>query len=650
MKSFLIKRLLGLAFILIFIISGITNVFATTYEVSDKTNFLNKMNTAKDGDVVKLTSDIALDVKANQKGDYFIIPTNCLVTLDLNGHKISGIATLHGDVFGVRENSALLIKNGTIQNIDTEDSDSGIIILNNVTVTSEMTLGNTQAWIVNNSSILYILSTENGSVNPGANDLHPITTKQKTAYNYENPAPAMIGSGVTWAVYGSLHEDFTHTDSSTYKNVIFLQNAKLTSDSNLTASGITVDLAGYKLETDGHLKISNESGTNIIRNGLLEGNIDLTTGSGNVSISDMTITGNIQNNNHTISIDSGHYNNINGGNGKVTITDGYYKGTLTGNSYEISGGHYVNRPDPSYLKNGCIVIGKSVTSNGVTYPYEVTTIHDVNLHKNGGTINSGDITFYLYGIGAILPTDVMKEGYLFKGWFDNSNFLGSAITEISATDRGSKEYWAKWERNPGKVEIIDVTENADMLNTTEEIKDLIELTSEEKTALNNGKNIYVFLEVDDISDSVSAFDRTLIDNKLDKNSKVGMYLDINLFKQIEGENKVKISETTGKIKILLEIPENLRKLNKEYYIIRVHDGEATKITPDKNGNILIFETDKFSTYALAYTDMKETTVTDNNVLINPKTDDNIMGYASILIISAICLAGGLIYIKIYNNR
>lgn len=37
-------------------------------------------------------------------------------------------------------------------------------------------------------------------------------------------------------------------------------------------------------------------------------------------------------------------NNISTETWKVTITDGYYKGNLIGNSYEIRGGYFVNKP------------------------------------------------------------------------------------------------------------------------------------------------------------------------------------------------------------------------------------------------------------------------------------------------------------------
>ena len=100
-------------------------------------------------------------------------------------------------------------------------------------------------------------------------------------------------------------------------------------------------------------------------------------------------------------------------------------------------------------------------SNGKLYapggsvPADVTELtvqwtaptYAVTLHTNGGTINSGNVTGYTYGVGATLPTDVTRTGYTFKGWYDNEGLTGFPIAAIGDTETGNKEYWAKWEAN-----------------------------------------------------------------------------------------------------------------------------------------------------------------------------------------------------------
>lgn len=92
---------------------------------------------------------------------------------------------------------------------------------------------------------------------------------------------------------------------------------------------------------------------------------------------------------------------------------------------------------------------------GASVPADVTELtvqwtaptYTVTLNAGDGTINSGNVTEYTYGVGATLPTDVTRTGYTFKGWYDNEALAGSPVTAISNTETGNKEYWAKWEIN-----------------------------------------------------------------------------------------------------------------------------------------------------------------------------------------------------------
>lgn len=85
-----------------------------------------------------------------------------------------------------------------------------------------------------------------------------------------------------------------------------------------------------------------------------------------------------------------------------------------------------------------------VTADMILYAKWTLTPYDITLHTNEGTINSGNVTSYTYGVGATLPNDVTRIGYDFDGWFSNSECTGDAVTTISATTIGDKEFWAKW--------------------------------------------------------------------------------------------------------------------------------------------------------------------------------------------------------------
>ena len=120
-------------------------------------------------------------------------------------------------------------------------------------------------------------------------------------------------------------------------------------------------------------------------------------------------------------------------------------------------------------------------SNGKLYapgdnvPADVTKLtaqfapntYTVTLHTNGGTINSGNVTEYTYGVGATLPTadDMDYTGHTFKGWYDNESLTGSPVTAIGDTETGNKEYWAKWEINQYTITVKPENGKADITIT-----------------------------------------------------------------------------------------------------------------------------------------------------------------------------------------
>jgi len=112
---------------------------------------------------------------------------------------------------------------------------------------------------------------------------------------------------------------------------------------------------------------------------------------------------------------------------------------------------------------------------GASVPADVTELtvqwtaptYAVTLNTNGGTINSGNVTGYTYGVGATLPAadDMTYTGHTFKGWYDNENLTGSPVTAIGGAETGNKEYWAKWEINQYTVTVKPENGKADIIIT-----------------------------------------------------------------------------------------------------------------------------------------------------------------------------------------
>ena len=112
-------------------------------------------------------------------------------------------------------------------------------------------------------------------------------------------------------------------------------------------------------------------------------------------------------------------------------------------------------------------ISDTETGNKAYWAKWEANAYTVTLNANGGTINSGNVTSYTYGVGAKLPTagDMTYTGHTFKGWYDNENLTGSPVTAIGGTETGDKEYWAKWTINQYTITVKPENGEADITIT-----------------------------------------------------------------------------------------------------------------------------------------------------------------------------------------
>ena len=132
----------------------------------------------------------------------------------------------------------------------------------------------------------------------------------------------------------------------------------------------------------------------------------------------------------------------------------------------IQGETFVGWYDNEGLTGNVVTVIKSTDIGDKEYWAKYSdNEYSVTLHTNGGTINSNNVTSYIYGEGTTLPTasDIVKNGYTFAGWYASSTFMGQVVTEISATDVGNKEFWAKW--NVNTYNLTYVTNGGDVISS-----------------------------------------------------------------------------------------------------------------------------------------------------------------------------------------
>lgn len=233
----------------------------------------------------------------------------------------------------------------------------------------------------------------------------------------------------------------------------------MTNDTNRYGTGTITGSEGAADSTEFQGKVTN-NGT--IRKGTFTSEV-INESSG--TINGGTFTGTVENKDGTIS--GGDFSKATL-NGMLVITFEPNNGepVITREVNWSKDGVALTAPDPVPTKEGHSLDGWYYDNNGTEtkWNFDTDTVkctmtlkakwelstYSVTLQTDGGTIASGkEVTGYTYGTGAVLPTanDITREGYRFDGWYADSSFSGSPVTEITGTDTGDKVFYAKWMRN-----------------------------------------------------------------------------------------------------------------------------------------------------------------------------------------------------------
>lgn len=235
----------------------------------------------------------------------------------------------------------------------------------------------------------------------------------------------------------------------------------MTNDTNEYGSGTITGSAGAAGSTEFHGKVTN---TGTIRKGTFTNEV-INESSG--TINGGTFTGTVENKGGTISGGDFSKATLNGmivitfepNNGEPVITrevnwskDGaaLTAPASTNEGHSLDGWYYDNNGMETKWNFDTDTVKCTITLKA---KWELST-YSVTLQTDGGTIASGkEVTGYTYGTGAVLPTaaDITREGYRFDGWYADSSFSGSPITEISATETGNKTFYAKWTKNTAPI-------------------------------------------------------------------------------------------------------------------------------------------------------------------------------------------------------
>ncbi len=221
---------------------------------------------------------------------------------------------------------------------------------------------------------------------------------------------------------------------------------------------------------------------------------------------------------------------------------------------------------------------------------------------------------------------LLDTGYVDSIYVSEHSYTSEIIKQPTATEKGIKEYTCSC----GDTYLADIDKlvasvpvNKDnsfsatvTVTETENIVSKIEVTKEEQVLIDSGLNLEIVLKVEELENKVDTEEKEQIveflRDKVAGEQKLGAFIDIQLVKQI-GDYEKNIEKTKGEFQITFLLPEDLintdKSLERVYKIARYHDGDENNVTLldatyDEKTKYLTFLTDRFSTYAIVYSDVK----------------------------------------------
>lgn len=368
--------------------------------------------------------------------------------------------------------------------------------------------------------------------------------------------------------------------------------------------------------------------------------------------------------------------------GKVNISGGIINAATA--DFDSFGDYYYKSVN-AWLEDALYVWGGTYTSKDEG----TTNILDLNI--TGGTFNasnklgsavaiydigkvSQEIKVNISGNAKLLTNSLNRNAYdvltlsdagvtNIKAGYNNPEFVGKIKTSItggtfstSVLPYLTNEYVETKINNQFVVEKQKVNVDAPVVDGTNVkevtmgVKKTLELEEVLKSSLTKSqidfegfnptvKIIIVKQDEEQVQEQTLKNIKKFIEEK-NNNIKTSDYFDItlNVLEPRTQEIMGILNELTGKVQFEIAIPDSLKQISKEYsrtfYIIREHEGEVEILPTTLKDGKLLFETDKFSTYVLAYEDIK-----------NPKTFDSTISYITLGLTSLLCLSGASIVLK-----
>lgn len=331
----------------------------------------------------------------------------------------------------------------------------------------------------------------------------------------------------------------------------------------------------------------------------------------------------------------------------LTIKNMQHEGNILGNNallknVTISGGTF-NTDVSAY-------VGEGFACKKISNSYKVGKEHSITVKKvEGGTVTA-DKTKAITGEKVTLTVKI-ENGYKLDGFSLEGKYLGSSLSAEQLSFAMLND----------DIEIVPVftkvetTLSSSVVNS-EKVQEILKETlanNEELAEAIQGKDVEIKVEVK--SKEASKTEKENIENavnKKDSDLTVVNYVEITIYVKDKdnGDELGKLETVKESITFTVPVPENLPEVAEGYervfYIVRNHNGEIELLDATEKNGKLEFESDKFSTYAVAYKDVEKTSeeVKNDNTSSNvneekvPQTGDNVIAYVAIAVVAVAGIA------------
>ena len=307
----------------------------------------------------------------------------------------------------------------------------------------------------------------------------------------------------------------------------------------------------------------------------------------------------------------------------------------------ISGGVYNKVPLVSYIKNGYTAY--NIGSNEYKVDEKSTlTAEDKIVIKKGDTVsNIMTIAGCANDYSSVTVADediISYSNNKITGLKVGKTTLNINLNDLDNTSKEIEIIVYDVEKTEEITPVVDsISDIVEKIYNDEEITSISEETKENiKDAIEAGETISAKIKVE-AKEEISNDSKEKANTLLVSDEEILAEFDISYILMASNTELGSVSELSNEVTVSLDLPTSIPKLKdgyeREFYIIRIHDGKAEKISAKLVGNKVTFKSSKFSSYILTYKD----SVKSNNTTSNPQTGDNILVYIIVSLLSSFIL-------------